>query len=108
MVLVVHHVADGEAQRQANPAAGERHEMANDVNPPLGVERLVIWLFGRVFVFRHESGATHAVRARSPEAATRKMRSFLVGKMFGDWALTYDPVAVDRELAKCQIVDDDR
>lgn len=65
----------------------------------------VIWLFGREYTFQHEVGAKHTVRARSENAAWKKMRSFIQFKMYGGWALTYDPSKVIAELRKCRIID---
>ena len=68
-------------------------------------DAFVRWLLGDIYVFRHEeTGATHAVRARSADAAKEKMRGFLQQAMYGGWAIFYDPVAVEKELSKCKIV----
>jgi len=67
------------------------------------------WLTGadlRDYTFRHEAGPTHTVRARSEESARRKMRSFLCDKMFGSFALLYDPAALQRELDKCELIEE--
>ena len=77
------------------------------MNEPIKTPRLdavVRWLVGSMYVFKHENGAIHAVRARSEQGAKRKMRAFLQRAMFGDWAMTYDPVAVDREFEKYKLV----
>ena len=63
------------------------------------------WLFSkkRRYVFRHiEEGAEYAVDAVDEQRARAKMRNFIKKMMYGDWALTYDPQAVERQLNKCE------
>lgn len=78
------------------------------MNEPTSTPRLhaiVRWLLGDVYTFRHkETGATHAIRARSKEAARQKMFGFVLEAMYGGWALAYDHAAVMRELEKCEII----
>ena len=65
------------------------------------------WFFAprKSFTFRHECGPVHVVFARDVEEAGCRMRSFLQGKMFGEFALFYDLEAVEREFGKCVLVE---
>jgi len=64
-------------------------------------------LFGRLYLFRHERGMTHCVRAKNEESAKRKMRAFIQSRIVGDWQLWYYPEeeAIEREMSRCQIVE---
>lgn len=68
------------------------------------VSALITAVFGEIYVFRHDLGMTHAVRARNPESARRKMRSFVISQMSGEFAFVYSPEAVDRVMEKTRLV----
>ena len=68
------------------------------------------WYFGRNlkcsrYLFRHENGAEKTIFAQSESDAIRRMRHFVCGKMFGDWAFFYDKTALDSEMSKIKLVE---
>lgn len=53
------------------------------------------------FCFEHvEENAFKMIKARSERAAWKKMRRFIIQKMYGEWALFYSPDAVDAVMRK--------
>jgi hypothetical protein len=59
------------------------------------------------YAFNHPSaGSEKIIKARSERKAWKKMRSFVVGMMYGNWALVYDQGAVDEimEQVTCREV----
>ena len=59
----------------------------------------------QTYRFQHENGAKVRFRAKSEEDARRQLRDFVQNKMFGAFALFYEPEAVERELAKIHLVE---
>ena len=54
------------------------------------------WFKKKRFEFEHpEKGAKYVVKARDLETAKRKMRKFVIARMYGGWALIYNTAAVD-------------
>jgi hypothetical protein len=53
------------------------------------------------FEFRHPNAKGPVIfKAWSETGARKKMRSFLMRKMFGDWALSYDAAALAEVMAQ--------
>jgi hypothetical protein len=62
------------------------------------------FLFGGVYEFSHPKAANRLrFRARSEAKAWKKLRKSITAQMFGPWALTYNPAAVEKVLAECSI-----
>lgn len=66
--------------------------------------RLVRLLLGDVYEFSHPKALNRlSFRARSEAGAWAKLRKSIQVQMFGPWALSYNPSAVQAVVDKCTI-----
>jgi hypothetical protein len=56
------------------------------------------------YIFTHPKALTPlSIKAFSRSGAEKKFKKFIISKMYGDWAITYNAASVDKILreAKC-------